>query len=743
MSLLFNYVVDQFSPVNATLYTATKASLSSSDDTVPVRLIANFASLHDELAHPDPDREWTCIPLHEVDTAVPTGEFIGYIDHAVRGEIFLVEHDGAIDDIPAERFQNTRLANQIRFWHSDYLPETFPPGYSAPIDDHEPPQNPISDTDTDLLDEFQMYISDERAAVKQNNIMQAQRQSARTQYDRGGSAIPDIRLIKKDSSEYHFRVNADTHQEARRDDDWAYFIESEFGIYQENLVSIHADGEDAPKSFPIPAEVERIRGRDIWLTIKWTSIENPAAVNTYLNGIDTVGCSILLNPIPFTRELNAIEKLRGSTFHEVLVGECPLTFSNEAAALSDSFDNALNQEQELAVKYALLADQLFCIHGPPGTGKTRTLLEVIRRAVDAGETVLVCADSNQAVDNIVVGNSTKENTDGDSLHAYGQYGDEEFILNRINPERSTHTVVQTSYHDVTRNADVIATTNSSAATLSQDFDLLVLDEATQSTCTASCIPLVHADRAVLAGDHRQLPPFSATEDPPESSYGLSLFEHLYADGGVYENIGIQLRTQYRMHPDIASFSNREFYNQALRTGKIIKPVNEKPVIEAYNVGGAVEVVDHSRINKTEARLVIHLIQDVLDDIPAGDIGVITPYAAQARFLQGQLHDHTDRAGLVTIDTIDSFQGSEKTAIIISLVRSNAEGDIGFLGRPEDGPRRLNVALTRARRYCAVVGDFHTLRYDNESKCTTLYNNFWNFFNSTGRLRDVDPAFIEI
>lgn len=231
MSLLFNYVVDQFSPVNATLYTATKASLSSSDDTVPVLLIANFASLHDELAHPDPDREWTCIPLHEVDTAVPTGEFIGYIDHAVRGEIFLVEHDGAIDDIPAERFQNTRLANQIRFWHSDYLPETFPPGYSAPIDDHEPPQNPISDTDTDLLDEFQMYISDERAAVKQDNIMQAQRQSARTQYDRGGSAIPEIRLIKKDSSEYHFCVNADTHQEARRDDDWAYFIESESGIY--------------------------------------------------------------------------------------------------------------------------------------------------------------------------------------------------------------------------------------------------------------------------------------------------------------------------------------------------------------------------------------------------------------------------------------------------------------------------------------------------------------------------------
>nr|WP_241659235.1 AAA domain-containing protein [Halorubrum salsamenti] len=89
----------------------------------------------------------------------------------------------------------------------------------------------------------------------------------------------------------------------------------------------------------------------------------------------------------------------------------------------------------------------------------------------------------------------------------------------------------------------------------------------------------------------------------------------------------------------------------------------------------------------------------------------------------------------------SFQGSEKTAVVISLVRSNAEGDIGFLGRPNDGPRRLNVALTRAKRYCAIVGDFHTLRYDTDGKCTELYRDFRNHFESTGRLNDVDPAFL--
>jgi superfamily I DNA and/or RNA helicase len=98
---------------------------------------------------------------------------------------------------------------------------------------------------------------------------------------------------------------------------------------------------------------------------------------------------------------------------------------------------------------------------------------------------------------------------------------------------------------------------------------------------------------------------------------------------------------------------------------------------------------------------------------------------------------------VTVDTIDSFQGSEKTAIIISLVRSNSDGEIGFLGRPEDGPRRLNVALTRARRYCAVVGDFHTLRYGNERKCESLYQDFHDYFTSTGRLKTVDPDFIPV
>jgi superfamily I DNA and/or RNA helicase len=103
----------------------------------------------------------------------------------------------------------------------------------------------------------------------------------------------------------------------------------------------------------------------------------------------------------------------------------------------------------------------------------------------------------------------------------------------------------------------------------------------------------------------------------------------------------------------------------------------------------------------------------------------------------------DAADAVTVDTIDSFQGSERTAIVLSLVRSNADGDVGFLGRSADGPRRLNVALTRAKRYCAVVADWHTLRYDADDKCTELYEEFFQFFDSTGRLNWPDPEFIPV
>lgn len=739
MSLLFEYAVSQFSPDSASLAAPNAGEVAATTDSVPVRPIADFAGHHDSLSHPD--RDWICIPPHESDRAVPTDEYVAYTDHEVRGHIFLVEQDGEYEPIPVEEFRRTELASRIRFWHSDYLPETYPPGYDSPLDDHEDPRNP-SDPE-ELLDGFTEYVRAEREVTRDGNRERACNASARALCARGEAAIPSLSCRGQDDDMYKFRVELDADRQDKRDGQWAYFVENEFGIYQGNEVLIHGHDDATSGAFPIPATVDRIRGLTLWLTIDWSSVSESAAVGSTLRNGGEFGLSALLNPVPFDRELDAIEELKTHPSRDILAGERPVTFSNEAAAQSNSFDAELNQEQQLAVDYALLADDLFCIHGPPGTGKTRTLVEIVRRAVDAGEDVLVCADSNQAVDNLLLGSSTSDELDEQSLHAHGQHGDEEFVLDRVNANRSQSSLVREEYADVAERANVVAATNSSAATIPRDFDLLVLDEATQSTCTASCIPLVRADRVVLAGDHRQLPPFSATEDPPESSYGLSLFEHLYATGGVYEGVGLQLKTQYRMHRDIAYFSNREFYDRTLRNGKAIDPLPERPAVEGYNVGGSVDVIDHSRANETEARLVVHLIQELLEDVPASEIGVITPYTAHVHLVTDLLDDHVESAEKITVDTIDSFQGSEKTAIILSLVRSNSNGDIGFLGRNVDGPRRLNVALTRAQRYCAVVGDFHTLRYDKSGKCTNLYQDFHDYFDTTGRLNHVDPAFIPV
>jgi len=741
MSLLFEYAIDEFSLSSATLVDTHEGQLKTTEQTVPVRPVAAFAAYHDSLSHPT--NEWVCIPLHRSDTAAPTDEYVGYLNHDLRGELFYIRRDGTEEKIPADEFAQTELARRIRFWHSDYLPETFPPGYDSPINDTEPPRNPIESGT--LLDGFEAYIEDERTATRQRNRKQAEETSPRSRWLQNKAAIPTLHCVEETNGEYEFRVDLPETLEESRDDDWSYIVENEFDVHEDNDVLLHANWSNPPYSFPLNATVERIRGRTLWLSFDWADVDSPATIRTSLTQGRECGLSGLLNPVPFDRELDAVDDLRGSSIEDILTGDTDLTFTNSGAAQSTPFDTELNQEQQAAVKYALLADDLFCIHGPPGTGKTRTLIEIIRRAVEAGDDVLICADSNQAVDNLVAGGSTNNDVDQTSLHAHSQHGNEEFVLDRVNATRSARQLIRDCYTDVETTPDIVAATNSSAARLHRTFDLVVIDEATQATCTASCIPLSHAERVILAGDHKQLPPFSSTEEPPDSSFGLSLFEHLYADGGVYENVGVQLKTQYRMHRDIAYFPNREFYNRSLRNGRRIEPLPNHEPIEAYNIGGSVDVIDHSRANQTEANLVAYLITQLLaeTEIEPADIGVITPYTAQVRTITQSLQDTVSDASAIAVDTIDAYQGSEKPVIVLSLVRSNANGELGFLGRTPDGPRRLNVALTRGQRYTAVVGDFHTLAYDHESTQTNVYQELRRQFEARGLMNDVDPELLPV
>ena len=750
MSLLFESAIAQFDLSTAALYSPTADDLEiTREKPVPIDGIVEFASYHERLTHPEKD-DWVVIPLHEREGAELSNEYVAFTDHALHGEIFVYDDGDSHQSIDREAFARSALVERIRFWHSNYAPDDPPSYFDSPVAECEPPRNPLSADDTDaFFDELESFVRSEMNARREANEEKVATSNPEELHQEGFGALPSVSSLgRPEDGVFWFSIDTEVPHEYRRDK--GGYVRDEFGIFEGNEVLVHPPNEDhSPDDFPVAATVDSIRGLTVSLAIDWSSIADRSAVGVFLGKKRRgFGVTQLLNPVPFERELEAIDRVRKRDDQRALLtGQTDVTFGDTAGVRSSQQDIELNQEQELAASCALLADDLFCIHGPPGTGKTRTLVEVIRRSAQAGDTVLVCADSNQAVDNLVTGSSTIEAVDERSLHAYAQHGAEEFVLRRVNAGNSSDDIVCEQYTTCDGRADVVAATNSSAGALDREFDVLVLDEATQATCTSSCIPLSRTNKVILAGDHRQLPPFSATEEPPESAAGMSLFEHLYADGGVYEGVGVQLRTQYRMHRDIAYFPNRRFYGRALRQGRDVVALEDRPSIVGYDVGGSETTIEYSKRNDAEVRLVTHIVNELLEDhsISPSDIGVITPYTAQAYAIRTKLTAHVDEGGEVTVDTIDSFQGSEKTAIVISLVRSNAEGDIGFLGRPLDGSRRLNVAMTRARRFCALVGDWYTLRYTqaDTDKNVELYDDLYSFLENTGRVRQVEPEFIPV
>jgi len=247
------------------------------------------------------------------------------------------------------------------------------------------------------------------------------------------------------------------------------------------------------------------------------------------------------------------------------------------------------------------------------------------------------------------------------------------------------------------------------------FDWCVIDEASQGTEPGAWVPLQYAQRLALAGDPQQLPPTVVSSQAAAAGFGLSLMERLMRVEG--QNSVRRLGIQYRMHEAIMAFSSREFYDDSLEAAPAVREhlLRDLPNVSSnLMTSSAVQFVDtagagydeslesdgDSRLNLSEAEVVCRKVEALLAaGVMPDQIGVITPYAAQARWLRGQI-----KAAEVEVDTVDGFQGREKEAVVVSLVRSNREGEIGFLS----DVRRMNVALTRARRKLIVVGDSATI-----------------------------------
>jgi ATP-dependent RNA/DNA helicase IGHMBP2 len=281
-------------------------------------------------------------------------------------------------------------------------------------------------------------------------------------------------------------------------------------------------------------------------------------------------------------------------------------------------------------------------------------------------------------------------------------------------------------------AEVVLATNVGAADpllTERPFDLVVIDEAAQALEAACWIPLQRGRRAVLAGDHCQLPPTIHSDDAAQGGLAVTLFERLVTSP-LGKRTTRMLTVQYRMHAAIMGWSAARFYGDQLTAADSVRShllTDLADVAATEWTSGPLFFVDTagcghdesegdddgSKSNAGEADLVVRIVTDLLAaGVPAAAIAVVTPYNAQVQLLRLRLGGEQG----LEIGTVDGLQGREKEAVIVSLVRSNDAGDIGFLSEL----RRLNVALTRARRHLTIIGDSATIARDRDLRALVEY-----------------------
>lgn len=465
-------------------------------------------------------------------------------------------------------------------------------------------------------------------------------------------------------------------------------------------------------------------------------------------------------------------------------------------------DKSLNPSQMIAVKNALSTPDFYLIHGPFGTGKTRTLVELIFQEIRNNRKVLATAESNTAVDNLLERIATnqkikitrlghpqrvsKENITytlaykvehhklcaniesyynvideymeerkyftkptpqyrrGLTDNQIKQYASRNKSSRGVNADKIKSMARWIEYNnqinefydkikkleekiikEIIEESDVIVSTNSSAALDSINnirFDVAIIDEASQTTIPSVLIPIAKAHRFILAGDHKQLPPTILSDKAYELEE--TLFESLIEK---YPHKAQLLNIQYRMNEKLMQFPNSQFYNSLLQTDESVNDITLNDLIDnddenVLNFIDTSQMEDNkeehlndskSYINRLEAKICLEIANKYLEEgIKEEQIGIISPYADQVKIIS----DKTS----IEVKSVDGFQGREKEIIIISTVRSNDRGEIGFL----NDLRRLNVAITRAKRKLIIVGNKNTLSYNTTYKNlikNALYN----------------------
>ncbi|KAK9255956.1 P-loop containing nucleoside triphosphate hydrolase protein [Lipomyces tetrasporus] len=522
----------------------------------------------------------------------------------------------------------------------------------------------------------------------------------------------------------------------------------------------------------------------------------------------------LVNSVTYKRMNDTIESLTKlvtpTRLQRIVLGSIKPSQPKTPERHVKFFDNTLNDSQKDAVQFALSASEVAVIHGPPGTGKTYTVIEIIRQLVEKGERVLVCGPSNISVDTILerldglipptkllrVGHPARvlASTQRHSLDIILRTSDAGQIVRHIRAEiddsfskikkarsgREKSEIyknikdLRKEYRMREKNAlsqvlnqssVVVCTLHGAGSSFLSgiEFNTIIIDEVSQSLEPQCWIPiLIHpeAEKLLIAGDNQQLPPTIKAQSN-EKVLGHTLFDRLVAAHG--EKIKTLLNVQYRMNDSIMEYPSLSMYDGKLNAHDSVKDhtladlgyvarseVSETKVLWIDTQGDEfpesigdesikTDIEGSSKSNDLEAWLVIEQVLELLDKgVKMSDIGIISPYNAQVTTISkrieacvemGVIKNEENEEQILEISSVDGFQGREKNAIIISLVRSNQNGEVGFL----KDDRRLNVAMTRPRRYLCVIGDTETL-----SKGSTFLKGWvdWAMDNAEIRYPDV-------
>ena len=544
-------------------------------------------------------------------------------------------------------------------------------------------------------------------------------------------------------------------------------LEKPHSFQSGKVVSVFSNASGKPEKDHISGVVNYVRDNTMVITLNGDDV--PDWIADGLLGVDVMFDEMSYREMEYTlKEVIKAEGNRVAELKDILLGN--IKAASEAKHLTVESINLLNSSQQEALRKSIECKDVAFIHGPPGTGKTTTLVQAIRRTIRDEKQVLVCAPSNAAVDLLVdklsehglqalrIGHPARVTEQSLSktldyrISAHANYRELRNLRKRMEQLRSTALKYKRNfgYHekeqrrllmhevknmkadadqlefyivnDLLQNMDAICCTLVGAShpvLRGKRFKTVFIDEAGQSLEPASWIPLLKSERVIFAGDHQQLPPTIKSIEASRRGLSKTLFEK-----GI-ENQPDQvsmLQVQYRMHEKIMEFSSRFFYDNQLIAHEsvrwqLLRPRFE-PVTFIDTAGcGYQEKQDPetlSRMNAEEASLLIQQAELLVEDIGTNPwleekitMGIITPYSAQV----DQLHKLAESSAIleplykyITINTVDAFQGQERDVIIISFVRSNDKGEVGFLS----DIRRTNVAMTRARKKLIMIGDSATL-----------------------------------